>query len=141
MANFFFDILPEEIRQEIYGIRLSNMLANIYYKRVAMKTSFAYLILKLKYNLNETTNYYPHRGIYYNPKEHHVRYIMEKCNKIISNSDDKIWWISQLIRPVELGLIIYANNYVHNDENYLRTEQACNNLIEKLHCRKSPFRN
>ena len=136
MANLFFDVLPAEIRQEIYGIRLSDALMRNYYRRVAQKVALTQLVLKIQARSPQITYNDIHNG--YNPKNNMVRYVMEKCSKVITSSDDSHWWISNLITPVQLGLNIYANldenghlDYIVN-QNYLRTEYACNHLIEVL---------
>lgn len=137
MANLFFDVIPAEIRQEIYGIRLSDALMRNYYRRVAQKVALTQLVLKIQARSPQTTyNEIGYNG--YNPKNNMVRYVMEKCSKVITSSDDSDWWISNLITPVQRGLTIHANldelghlGYPVN-QNYLRTEYACNHLIEVL---------
>lgn len=137
MANLFFDVLPTEIRQEIYGIRLSDALMRNYYRRVAQKVALTQLVLKIQAHSPQITyNAIGYNG--YNPKNNMVRYVMEKCSKVITNSDDRDWWISNLITPVEQGLIIHANLDEHgqfdypDNKNYVRTEYACDRLIDIL---------
>ena len=137
MANLFFDVLPAEIRQEIYGIRLSDALMRNYYRRVAQKVALTQLVLKIQARSPQTTyNEIGYNG--YNPKNNMVRYVMEKCSKVITSSDDSDWWISNLITPVEQGLIIHANLDEHGqlgysvNQNYVRTEYACDRLIDIL---------
>ena len=137
MANLFFDVLPAEIRQEIYGIRLSDALMRNYYRRVAQKVALTQLVLKIQARSPQTNyNEIGYNG--YNPKNNMVRYVMEKCSKVITKSDDRDWWISNLIRPVEQGLIIHANLDEHGqlgypvNQNYVRTEYACDRLIDIL---------
>lgn len=145
MANLFFDVLPPEIREVIYGIRLSDALTRNYYRRVAQKVALGHLVLKIMrqywtYNYNHIG--YPG----YNPSDNMVRYVIEKCSKVITTSDDGVWWISQLIRPIEQGLIIYANlnedsnNVSRLNDNYTRTEYAVDHLIETLGCHRNPNR-
>ena len=137
MANLFFDLLPAEIRQQIYGIRLSDALMRNYYRRVAQKVALTHLVLKIQARSWRTT-YNDIRYNGYNPKNNMVRYVMEKCSKVITSSDDSHWWISNLITPVQRGLTIHANLDEHGhlgdpvNQNYLRTEYACNHLIEVL---------
>ena len=137
MANLFFDVLPTEIRQEIYGIRLSDALTRNYYRRVAQKVALTELVLKIQAR-SPQTNYNDIGYNGYNPKNNMVRYVMEKCSKVITSSDDSDWWISNLITPVQHGLTIHANLGEHGhlghpvNQNYLRTEYACNHLIEVL---------
>tara|TARA_B100000424_G_C22729280_1_gene395557 strand:+ start:225 stop:704 length:480 start_codon:yes stop_codon:yes gene_type:complete len=154
MANLFFDLLPYEIRHEIYSIRLYNALARNYYKKVAQKFALAKIVLKLdmKKNLimyDFAQNSIPYR-LYFNPINSDVRYVVEKCCDIITTSDDKVWWISQLIRPIEIGLIVqgftgasWSNSgswsYIEY-ENYIRTEYAVDRLIEIFGCRRNPHR-
>lgn len=137
MANLFFDVLSAEIRQEIYGIRLSDALMRNYYRRVAQKVALTQLVLKIQARSPQTTyNEIGYNG--YNPKNNMVRYVMDKCSKVITSSDDSDWWISNLITPVLCGLTIHANLDEHGhlgypvNQNYLRTEYACNHLIEVL---------
>ena len=152
MANLFFDVLPDEIRQEIYGIRLSDALKRNYYRRVAQKVALAKIVMKteMNYDLSYPQAFQQNSMPYFNPVNSNVRYLAERCSQVITNSDDRIWWISQLIRPIEQGLIIqeiiaaswppdfklgpYAN------ENHRRTEYAVDHLIEKFGCRRNPNR-
>ena len=151
MANFFFDFLPAEIRQEIYGIRLSDALKRNYYRRVAQKIALAKIVMKTEmyYDLifyNFGQNSMP----YFNPVNSNVRYLAERCSKVITNSDDRIWWICRLIRPIEQGLImqeIVAASWPpdlklgpYANENHRRTEYAVDHMIEILGCRRNPNR-
>jgi hypothetical protein len=143
MTNLFFDVLPQEIRYEIYAIRLNNALTNKYYKNISRKIALGYCVLKLQeahhWGLYLSSYFSP----YYNPENPMVGYVMERCSKFITNSDDRIWWISQLIRPIEVGLIIWGNYNTDptvRDKNYMRTEYACDKLIKTLKCRKNPNR-
>jgi hypothetical protein len=87
---------------------------------------------------------------YFNPVNSNVRYLAERCSKLITDSDDRIWWISQLIRPIELGLIvqeIIAASWPAElklgpsaNENYRRTEYAVDRMIEIFGCRRNPNR-
>ena len=151
MANLFFDVLPAEIRQEIYGIRLSDALKKNYYRRVAQKIALACIVMKLEmdYNLISYDNGDAYMQ-YFNPVNSNVRYLAEKCSEVITNSDDRIWWISQLIRPIEQGLIIQEilnASYPAElklgpsaNQNYRRTEYAVDRLIEIFGCRRNPNR-
>ena len=146
MTNLFFDILPYDIQKEIYGIRLSHALMRSYYRKVAQKVALAYLVLRLQ-KLDSTSWGYGFQP-YYNPENPHVRYVIEKSCKIITNSDDRLWWISQLIRPIEKGLLLLSNIYnvqsshmgMFISDNCARTEYACDQLINILECRKNPNR-
>jgi hypothetical protein len=160
MSNFFFDLLPVEIREEIYGIRLSNALKNNYYRRRAKKVALARILMKLDmsydfvmYDLGFGEEIVP----YFNPTNSNVRYLAERCGEVITNSDDCIWWIAQLIRPIEQGLIMKArqiHSYLAFEsitdshamkvrdiiENYRRTELVVDRLIELFGCRQNPRR-
>ena len=129
MTNLFFDVIPAEIRQEIYGIRLSNALTRNYYRRVAQKVALTELVLKIKANCSRII-YHDIGYDRFNPNKNMVRYVMEKCSKVITNSDDSDWWISNLITPIQHGLTIYAN--LDENENYVRTEYAYNHLVNVL---------
>lgn len=146
MTNLFFDILPYDIQAKIYGIRLSHILTRTYYRKVAQKVALAYLVLRLQ-QLDSTSWGYGFQP-YYNPESPKVRYVIEKSCKIITNSDDQIWWTSQLIRPIEQGLMLVSNIYniqyhhmgIFTSDNCSRTEYACDQLIDILGCRKNPNR-
>jgi hypothetical protein len=151
MMNLFFDVLPAEIRQEIYGIRLSDALMRNFYRRLAQKIALASSVMKIELSYNLSLYDTGHVSMpYFNPVNSNVRYLAERCSEVITDSHDCIWWISQLIRPIEEGLIIqeiiaaswpvelklgpFAN------ENYRRTEYAVDRLIEKFGCRRNPNR-
>jgi hypothetical protein len=155
MANLFFDLLPTEIRKEIYGIRLSNAVRKNYYWRLAKKVALARFVLKLEMSYDFILYDFGHHSIpYFNPINSDVRYVAERCSEFITSYDDKVWWISQLIRPIEEGLIINSRiispssigtrlmtKKHHNAiENYKRTEYAVDQLIEIFGCRRNPRR-
>ena len=126
MVNLFFDIIPLDIQNLIYEFRLSHLLAKNYYRRIAKKVALAHFVLKLQ-KMHPTP---PGIVLYYDPDDYKTRYIIERCCQVITKYDDKVWWISQLIIPVEYGLIIFGNTYETASENYLRTLRAYNKLIE-----------
>ena len=151
MANLFFDVLPPEIRQEIYCIRLFDALKKNYYRRVAQKVALAKIVMKTE--MNNDLLFYDVRlnsMPYFNPVNSNVRYLAEKCSKVITNSDNPIWWISHLIRPIERGLIIQEiiaalwiadlNLGPFANENYRRTEYAVDHLIDIFGCSRNPNR-
>ena len=148
MANLFFDVLPDEIRQEIYGIRLSDALKRNYYRRVAQKVALAKIVMKTEMNYDLVFYDLGQNSMpYFNPVNSNVRYLAERCSQVITNSDDRIWWISQLIRPIEQGLIIqeiiglsWPPEWPYANENHRRTEYAVDHLIEKFGCRRNPNR-
>jgi len=151
MANLFFDVLPAEIRQQIYGIRLSDGLKKNYYQRVAQKVALAKIVMKIEMDYDLIFNDNGDISMtYFNPVNSNVRYLAERCSEVITNSDDRIWWISQLIRPIEQGLIIQeilAASYPAElklgpfaNENYMRTEYAVDHLIKIFGCRRNPNR-
>ncbi len=164
MVNLFFDLLPTEIRNEIYCIRLSNAVRKNYYRRLAKKVALARFVLKLEMSYD-----FGHHSIpYFNPINSDVRYVAERCSEFITSSDDKVWWISQLIRRLEEGLIIQrlipchrrlllrrhgpagthpircstfeTKTYIDEIENYRRTEYSVDRLIEIFGCRRNPHR-
>lgn len=151
MANLFFDVLPAEIREEIYGIRLSDALMRLYCRRLAQKIALASSVMKIE--MNYDLIFYDNGDAsmpYFNPVNSNVRYLAERCSKVITDSDDRIWWMSQLIRPIEQGLIvqeIIAASWPTElklgpsaNENYRRTEYAVDRLIEIFRCRRNPNR-
>ena len=161
MANLFFDLLPTEIRMEIYGIRLSYALKKNYHRRHAKKVALARFVLKLEMSFI-LYDFGQHSIPYFNTNNFDVRYVAERCSKVITSSDDRIWWISQLIRPLEEGLIIQSlipfhrllllrrygpagthpmtKTYIDEIENYRRTEYSVDRLIEIFGCRRNPHR-
>jgi hypothetical protein len=149
MANLFFDVLPEEIRQEIYGIRLSNALMRNYYRKYVQKIALAICVMKIEMNYDSNLFVFGQNSMpYFNPVHSNVRYLAERCSEVITNSDDRIWWISQLIRPIEQGLIIQetiaaswpANLGPYANENRMRTEYAVDRMIEIFGCQRNPRR-
>jgi hypothetical protein len=158
MINLFFDVLPIEIREEIYGIRLSNALKKNYYRRCATKVALARILMKLEMSYDFILyDSGRHSLPYLNPLNSNVRYVAERCSKVITSSHDCIWWIAQLIRPIEEGLImkerlIYYDSAFESiterdalkardaKENYMRTEHVVDQLIELFGCRRNPRR-
>ncbi len=130
MFNLFFDLLPCEIRHYIYQIRLSNILIRTYYRRCTQKLALAYSVILLRNTYNPY--FHNHRYPYYlNPENKFLSYLIHKCSKIITKHDDKVWWLSQLIRPVEHGLILHYS--ASPSYYYQRTQSACNQLLSIFH--------
>tara|TARA_X000000368_G_scaffold317012_1_gene254398 strand:- start:3124 stop:3594 length:471 start_codon:yes stop_codon:yes gene_type:complete len=151
MANLFYDVLPYDIQEYIYGISLSNMLTKKYRNLIARKMALAVATLRITSHVNG------HMVYVYNPFDTNVSYIINKCSNLLSRNDDVFWWTCQLIRPIERGIIEYADvlsanmsvveNQIdesspwHNQINiYFNTEYACDKLIHKFKIRKDPRR-
>ena len=138
MASLW-DMIPYDIQEYIYGIRLSNAITKNHNMRTSYKLSCAQLLLNISPDYNNEI------CTVYDPCDKRVCYIANKCANILSNTkDDRIWWITQLIRPIERGLIIYKPHY--NDKNAFspthdNTEYACDKLIDIFKCKRNPRRN
>ena len=137
MYHLFFDLLPPDIIHHIYGIRLSDALTRTYYRNVARQLALARFDLYLRANHHAGLNFYP----YFDPTNPAVVYVAERCAKFLRTSPDNSWWINVFIRPIEQGLIFQTNDANNHNENYVRTEYACDRLIEILGCRRHPARN
>jgi hypothetical protein len=149
MANLFFDVLPAEIRQEIYGIRLSDALRRNFYRRVAQKVALFRIVMKI--DLEYKLIYYDSGDVsmpYFDPIIFDVRYIAERCSEVLTSFDDKGKWLPGLILPIEQGLIIQetiaaswpANLGPYANENRMRTEYAVDRMIEIFGCQRNPRR-
>tara|TARA_B100000795_G_C22470783_1_gene312912 strand:+ start:52 stop:561 length:510 start_codon:yes stop_codon:yes gene_type:complete len=98
MTNLFYDILPEEIQENINGIRLSDALTRHYYMRVAQKTAIEKIIINLPVNYR-----YSHAEL--NPSDPLVTFMLDTCSKILTNNDDITgFWFPYFISPIERGL-------------------------------------
>lgn len=135
MTNLFYDILPDEIQENIYGIRLSNALTRHYYMRVAQKMAIAKIIyLKLPVHALES-------GVVYDPYDPSVARIVDKCSKILTKHDDyKGFWLPYFIRPIERGLIAYQYRGGSNSHIYDKTEYACDRFLDGFGYRKNRLR-
>lgn len=163
MKNFFFDLLPIEIREVIYGIRLSNALKKNYCMRRAKKVALVRILMKLEMSYDFILYQYgdDHSMPYFNPLNSNVRYVAERCSQVAAKADavDHTFWISQLIRPLEQGLISkQQDNYFEATfdwsrleetarrakldaiDNYRRTEHVVDRLIQLFGCRRNPNR-
>ena len=163
MKNFNFNVLPIEIRREIHGIRLSNALKKNYYRRRAKKFALIEILMKLEKSYEFML--YQFGGDvsmpYFNPLNSNVRYVAERFSQVLTeaDTDNDIFWISQLITPLEQGLIIKQREsyfeptfdwtqhlgtarraIVDAMDNYQRTEHAVALLIEVFGCRRNPHR-
>tara|TARA_Y100000748_G_scaffold223410_1_gene188057 strand:+ start:1242 stop:1661 length:420 start_codon:yes stop_codon:yes gene_type:complete len=133
--NLFFDILPEEIQQYVYKIRLYNCIMTNYKMRNAQKKALSEIVMQLNFNYNIDMH------AIYNPLDPQIAYVTEKCSKILSYDSHAIWWIAYFVRPIERGLILFDNFQADPDSHiYAKTEYACDKLIEILQCRKDPAR-
>ena len=141
MYNLFFDGLPLEIQQDIYSIRLSNSLRNVYYHRVEKKIELQKMIMNIPVEHLTNTLFIPgtqHNQIYYDPFDIDVCTVARMALRILTSREfnkdcnAKYWWVTQLIRPIEIGLIIHEYDGGPNSHIYAMTEQLCGKLISKF---------
>ena len=135
MMNLFYDSLPDEIQENIYGIRLSDALNKNYHRRVAQKVAIQKIVMSYPIQRIESG------AVIYDPYDPVLSRIVDKCSKILTKYDDyKGFWIPYFIRPIERGLIEYQ--YLNGPNSYIydKTEYACDRLLEKFEYRKNPIR-
>lgn len=141
MSNLFFDVLPNELQEYIYALRLKNKLLKLYYQRVKKTMDCYELLLKLP------VNYLYHSlitgtqigQIYYDPFDINVWSLVSMANYVLTsretNREAQKEWLANLIRPLEIGLIMYHYDGGPNSYIYNKTEEIFNKLITKFNCR------
>ena len=144
MTNLFFDVLPIEIQDYIYGLRLEKGLREIYYWRTKRKTDLHDQVRKHPYcRWNSTSIVGSQFGqIYYDPFSKHTCALLLTALNVLTQREyigqGRTFWISQILRPTELGLIIFAH-FVYQDGpgrlKYKKTNELCNRLIAKFNVR------
>ncbi len=143
MYNLFFDILPDEIQEYIYALRLDIQLGNLYYQRTGKKIELQQMIMKIpvKHLTNTTIPGTWNNQIYYDPFDINVCVVASMALYVLTSREfkkeasAKVWWISQLIRPIEIGILM--NQYKGGVRSYIynKTEELCNKLITKFNVR------
>ena len=144
MTNLFFDVLPIEIQDYIYGLRLEKGLREIYYWRTKRKTDLHDQINRHPYRRRYSSSVVGvQRGqIYYWPFDRNTCALVLTALNVLTQREyigqGRSFWISQILRPTELGLILYANEVWQNGpgkEMYKKTNELCNKLITKFNVR------
>lgn len=150
--NYFFDILPNDIKNYIYKIRLNNQLSKIYYTNVARKSAIAILTLNMKWKTLPDWHYEYFNNVlinglsrdqYYDTKEIKTYQLLKRVYMHISINDDITWWKHQVINPIELSLIYYkwfpaANDQLlKNNDLYYKCYDLYFDLLEKLNIPQS----
>lgn len=152
MINYFFNILPLDIQKYIYEIRLSILLEKIYYNKIQDKKKLIKYIkninlLTINTNIFNENNEYTNIT-YHNPYSKTLDFLANKACTILSNNDDKNWWLFNFIRPIERGLIIYNNwfNFINNDIIginheicYYKIKRSYFILIDKFRVAENPL--
>lgn len=157
MQNYFFTFLPDDIQNYIFQLRLSMQLEKNYFRKSAQKQA----LMKYIIENNHYGGLYPSHSTYTNifsrntenynyttyldPYNIKTKFLANKLSNVLTNNDEKIWWISQFIRPLERGLIIYKDwyKYVHPAFQYnfcfYKTEISYYNLMKKLDIKHNPL--
>lgn len=143
MSNLFFDVLPDEIQQYIYALRLDIQLGNLYYQRTGKKIELQQMIMKIQVEhlINTTIPGTWNNQIYYDPFDINVCVAASMALYVLTSREfnkdapAKAWWVSQLIRPIEIGLLMNQYEGGPNAYIYNKTEELCHKLITKFNVR------
>ena len=141
MSNLFFDVLPDELQQYIYALRLDIQLGNLYYQRTGKKIELQQMIMKIPVEyLNNTI--IPHTligQIYYDPFDITVCVAVSMAYHVLTTRETeregKVYWLANLFRPLEIGLIMYQYDGGPNSYIYNKTEELYKKLITKFNVR------
>ena len=153
MQNYFFDVLPDDIKTRIYQIRLATQIETNYYAKIMQQKIFIdYINNGIKYKNvlfyeNINTNVFSKNienytdVAYLNPSTKTLKILTKKLSKLMSynfycnlSNNDKISFLVNFIRPLERGLIIYKRVIEpHNlKKTYYKTELYYLDLMMKL---------
>lgn len=151
MQNNFFTLLPDDIQNYIFQLRLSMQLEKNYFRKSAQKEALMKCIID-KHDFdgvytnifNQNTENYNYIT-YLDPYNEKTRFLANKLSNVLTSNHDKIWWIAQFIRPLERGIIIYKDwyNFMHADIQhntcFYKTETSYYKLMNKLHIKHNPL--
>ena len=141
MSNLFFDVLPGELQEYIYAVRLNIQLGNLYYQRTGKKIELQQMIMKIPVEyLNHTIIPNTQLGqIYYNPFDITVCVAVSMAYHVLTTRETeregKIYWLVNLFRPIEIGLIMWQDVGGQNSYIYNKTEELYKKLITKFNVR------
>ena len=115
MQNYFFTILPDDIQIYIFQLRLSMYLEK-YFRKLSQKEALMKYITNNQKNydgvytniFNKNTENYTY-VTYIDPYNKKTMFLANKLLNLLTDSNDKIWWMIQFIRPLERGLILYKD--------------------------------
>jgi hypothetical protein len=136
MQNYFYTILPYDIQDYIFKLRLFNILQKNYYRLIAQKMTIADIILNYEfiyftpYQFNYLSNNLIFNSltsnIYMDTKNSSTLFLLKKITNILTINDDKLWWLRKVIIPIENSLILYTyipdTNYNISTNNYIHYE-------------------
>ena len=153
MQNYFFDVLPDDIKTRIYQIRLATQIETNYYAKIMQQKIFIdYINNGIKYKNvlfyeNINTNVFSKNienytdVAYLNPSTKTLKILTKKLSKLMSynfyrnlSNNDKITLLIEFIRPLERGLIIYKRELEQHNlkKTYYKTELYYLDLMMKL---------
>lgn len=144
MQNYFFTILPDDIQIYIFQLRLSMYLEKNYFRKLSQKEALMkYITNNQNYDgvytniFNKNTENYTY-VTYIDPYNKKTMFLANKLLNLLTDSNDKIWWMIQFIRPLERGLILYKDWYyfinfdIQHNTCFYKTEASYFKLMNKL---------
>ena len=138
--NLFFDILPDDIIQKIYIMRIDNILN-------AKKKYLLDMIHKLPKNYmpNNDIPFTTRGELYYDPYNMEVYSTIYNAIRIITYYDTAVHrlfceaLITSLMQPIERGLMLYQSltavlkRNSNNSKRYRKMDELLANLTDKLY--------
>jgi len=117
----YFDLLPDDVSNHILNIRDNNsadIIIHYWQKRVERKISivFRVIVLPLITQLSYS---------YYNPRNRIVSLAFEDASRLITLSDDLVWWRKKIGLLVN-GILFYREHFLYQfNQYYYRSYISC----------------
>ena len=135
MANLIFNVLPYDIQETVFTMRLDYIGADIKH-RTYNKDELLEIVKKLP--MKYITMPHTHSSIsYYSPFDINVCVALLIAVQVLTRGDlenDGNDWVNRIIKPIELGLQLNAMQDSRNDRKYIydTTDELLLKLILKL---------
>jgi hypothetical protein len=153
MKNYFYDVLPDDIKTYIYQIRLAKQVEKIYCAKIMQQNVFIdfiynnHIYKNVLFYQNINTNVFSRNKenysdvCYLNPCTTTSKNLTKILSKVLSfnfysrlSKNDKITLLIEFIRPLERGLIIYKRQDTSYNlkKIYYKTESYYLDIMMKL---------
>tara|TARA_B110000037_G_C16757529_1_gene357795 strand:- start:50 stop:472 length:423 start_codon:yes stop_codon:yes gene_type:complete len=128
--NYFYDLLPDDLKIYIIQLTSANIILHYWYKRINLKSSIIYSIIKLKYSSLNPINIPT-----FDVTNIIIAKLFLRASRVLSGTEDFVFWNNYIIYfAYSIKFCIYNNLTFTNNkfDAYNISEIACINLSHKF---------
>ena len=128
--NYFYDLLPDDLKIYIIQLASANIILHYWYKRINLKSSIIYSIIKLKYSSFDPINIPT-----FDATNIIIAKLFLRASRILSGTEDFVFWNNYITYfAYSIKFYIYNNLTFTNNkfDAYNISEIACIQLSHKF---------